>query len=382
MNKNRNVILNIILILFMLFPLLAACTPLETSVDGYTAVIPKTMYSGQKTGVSISLFNGDALATSGVTFSLLRNGEKVFEDRETVVGKGALEFQLPALPEGTYEFVVQGNGFRGNTPVTISESFLIFLQSDKPIYKPGQTVHIRAVTVNSELKPVSGPVTVEAMDAKGIKVLRKELTSDEFGFTLVDLPLSSEPNLGTWKLLATSGKQKSQLDIKVEKYVLPKYEVKVDLPREWYLVNEAIKGEVTAEYSFGKPVAGELIIKASRYAGKWEEFASVSKSIDGTAAFELPAVKYVSGVPGAGGSGNVLLEITVREKATGYEEKTSKFVEIAQSPLVLQLIPESSVFKPGLPFKVLVISESPGNEPLDRAVNIKVISRNARSRQV
>ncbi|MFC1930287.1 alpha-2-macroglobulin family protein [Chloroflexota bacterium] len=382
MKNNRPVILHLILILVMLIPVIAACTPLDNRVDGYTAVIPGTMYSGQKTGVSVSLFNGDAMATSPVTFSLLKNGEKVFQTTETVFGKGALEFQLPALPEGKYTFTVQGNSFSDKTPVTISDSFLIFLQSDKPVYKPGQTVHIRTVSVNSELKPVSGPLTVEVMDAKGIKVLRKELTSDDYGFALVDLPLSSEPNLGTWKLLATSGKQKTQLDIKVEKYVLPKYEVKVDLPREWYLVNEAVKGEITAEYSFGKPVAGELIIKASRYVGEWEEFASISKTINGTTSFELPAVNYVSGVPGAGGLGNILLEVTVREKATGYEEKTSRFFEIAPSPLVLQLIPESPVFKPGLPFQVLVVSESPGNKPLDRAVKIRVIYQNIRFGQV
>ncbi len=372
MKTNKSIFGFVALILIMLFPLMSACVPLDEVVDGYVALVPKTLYSGEKAGISISLFNGEALATSNVSFSLRKEGEQVFQARQRVPGKGTLEFQVPQLPEGQYDFVIQGDGFSDKTSVRIEDSFLIFLQTDKPIYKPGQTINIRAITVNSELKPVSGKITIEALDAKGIKVLRKELTTDDFGMVSLELPLSSEPNLGTWKLVATSQKQKTQLDVKVEKYVLPKYEIKLQLVKDWYLVSEPIRGEVSSEYSFGKPVAGEVEIKASRYVGKWEQYASVTKALDGKTSFEIPAVKYVSGVPGAGGMGNVLLDIIVREKATGYEEKVNKLVTIASTPLVLQLIPEGAVFKPSLPFKVLIISQTPDNKPKDTSVKLTV----------
>ena len=99
------------------------------------------------------------------------------------------------------------------------------------MYKPGQTVNIRAFLLDPELKPVTGPIVVEAQDAKGIKVFRKATSSDDYGMTTLELPLSTEPNLGVWKLTAFSGNRKTQLDIRVEEYVLPKYDVAVDLPK-------------------------------------------------------------------------------------------------------------------------------------------------------
>ena len=71
-----------------------------------------------------------------------------------------------------------------------------------------------------------------------------------------------------WKLTAFSGNRKTQLDIRVEEYVLPKYDVAVDLPKSWILANEPITGAVSSEYSFGRPVKGEVTITATRYVGK------------------------------------------------------------------------------------------------------------------
>ena len=116
------------------------------------------------------------------------------------------------------------------------------------------------MTLNSGLKPASENVTLDVLDAKGIKIFRNEATTDEYGMATVDLPISQEPDLGTWKITATTPKSKTELDVKVEEYVLPKYEVKVDLPKDWFLVSEPIKGKVTATYSFGKPVKGSLSI--------------------------------------------------------------------------------------------------------------------------
>jgi CD109 antigen len=188
----------------------------------------------------------------------------------------------------------------------------------------------------------------------------------------LDLPISQEPNLGVWKITAATEKESTQLDVRVEEYVLPKYEVKAQLGKEWFLVNEPIMGKIVAEYSFGKPVKGELKIKASRYVGEWEEYATFSTAIDGETEFNLPAVGYVAGVPAAGGMGNVMLDITVEEKATGYEEKTSKLLTVSQSPVNIQLIPESSVFKPGLPFSFLVVTETPDNKPVEAKVEVRV----------
>ena len=254
----------------------------------------------------------------------------------------------------------------------VEDGTVLFLETDKPVYKPGQEILVRVLRLGPELKPLPGDVTVEIQDAKGLKVYREETTTDDFGMATLRMPLSNEPNLGVWKVTTNSGEQTAQVDVRVEEYVLPKYEISVQLPKNWVLAGETLSGDIFAEYSFGKPVRGEVEIVASRYVGTWEEFATFTSDIDGATSFELPAVGYVSGVPGAGGQGNLTLEVTVTEKSTGYVETTTRLLTVANAPVNLQIIPESPAFKPSLPFSLMLVTETPDNLPVNRTVTVNL----------
>ena len=376
MRFRRSKVIASILILALLATMIPSCRPVFTA-ESYLAVIPKVLHSGQTEELSLALFSGDKLASGKVEVALLDDGAEIFKVEKNISGKGIIKLDVPDVANGDYEIRVKTSGFEDKATVKIEKSFLTFLETDKPIYKPGQTIHIRLITLNNELKPLEEQVIIEILDAKGIKIFRNEITTDEYGMASLELPLSNEPNLGAWKITAETENSKTQLDVRVEEYVLPKYEVKIELPKQWFLVDEAITGNVFAEYSFGKPVRGELEIIASRYVGEWEEYAVFSKEIDGDADFVIPAVGYVAGTPASGGMGNVILDITVREYATGYEEKTSVLLTVAQTPLNIQIIPESSVFKPGLPLSLLLVSETPANEPLDAKLSVTITYLNA-----
>jgi CD109 antigen len=369
------------LILTLVVSIMPACRIAEVT-ESYMAIIPKVLQANSTEEVSLALFEGDNLIAGTVEVALLKEGQGILRVTRDISGQGAVPIAIPDIDEGDYQIVVKGNGFEDKATVRVENSFLVFLETDKPIYKPGQTIRMRIITLNPELRPVSELVTIEILDAKGIKIFRNQIVTDEYGMATSELPVSGEPNLGTWKITAETARGKTQLDVRVEKYVLPKYEVKVELPREWFLADEAITGNITAIYSFGKPVTGELVITASRYVGEWQEFATFSKLIDGEAQFELPAVGYVAGVPAAGGLGNVMLDIVVTEKTTGYEEKTSRLLTISESALNIQIIPEGTVFKPGLPFNLLIISETPDNRPLTTEVMITATYLNSEFQEI
>ena len=347
-------------------------TPVAGRVDGYMAVAPSVMRSNATESVSVSLFSLGMPASGEVEVALLSNGVTVARESGMIEGQGRLEIEVPALADGIYKFTVEGPGFSARQDLPVESRTILFLETDKPVYKPGQTVNVRALLLDPELKPVEGQVVVEAQDAKGIKVFRHATSADEYGMATLDLPLSNEPNLGIWKLTAISGDREAQVDVRVEEYVLPKYDVDVSLPRSWILANEQIEGTISSEYSFGRPVKGEATIVATRYVGVWEEYASVVEQIDGATTFELPAPGYVAGVPGARGMGNVQLHVTVRERSTGYIESTTQLITVAATPLSLQAIPESNTFKPGLPFSFLVVTETPDNQPLSEGVTVHI----------
>ncbi len=342
--------------------------------DSFIAVVPKRLRAGYAERVSVSLFNGDSPVAGEVRLSLFDGEDLAASVEARVNGAANLELPVPHIEPGLYliEVEVAGVPEIRSSSVQVEEGFLLFVETDKPIYKPGQTVHIRLMTLDALLKPWPSTATVEVQDAKGLKVFKREVATDDYGMTTLDLPLSTEPNLGVWKLTALAGEQKTQLDVRVEEYVLPKYEVVVDTDKDWVLTNEAIQGAVSGEYSFGKPVVGEYEIVAWRYVGQWEEYARASGSIDGDARFTIPQVRYVAGVPAAGGQGNVRLDVTIREKGTGYEEATSRLLTVAAAPVVLKVIPENSVFKPGLDMSYLVVAQEPDGTAVDTDVRLTI----------
>ena len=353
-------------------PIAVPAPVLTDNVDGYMALAPATLRSGQQESISISLFSGGEPARGRVNLALMRRGGFLAESSGYIDGSGTVSIQVPDIAPGDYSLRIDGDGFEDTANVRVEDGTVLFLETDKPVYKPGQEILVRVLRLGPELKPLAGNVTVEIQDAKGLKVYREETTTDAFGMATLKMPLSNEPNLGTWKVTSRSGEQTTQVDVRVEEYVLPKYEISLRLPKNWVLAGETLTGDISAEYSFGKPVRGEVEIVASRYVGAWEEFATFTSDIDGTTSFELPPVGYVSGVPGAGGQGNITLEVTVTEKSTGYVERTTRLLTVANAPVNLQIIPESPAFKPSLPFSLMLVTETPDNRPVSRRVTVNL----------
>ena len=359
-------------VLVSAFAIMLWPTAAPEPADGYVAVAPNVLRSGQTEGISVSLFSGQNPTQGVVQLALMKDGNSVAQASGSIDGSGIIQLPIPQLAAGEYQLQFSGPGFQDQAYLRVEEGTILFLETDKPIYKPGQSVLVRAITLDPELKPLPTEVTIEVQDAKGIKVFKKVVQTDEFGMATLEMPLSTEPNLGVWKIAASADQRNTQVDIRVEEYVLPKYEVVVDLPKNWVLASQPITGTVAAEYSFGKPVLGEVEIVASRYVGTWEEFATFTQDINSEASFELPPVGFVTGVPGARGMGNVTLDVTVREKSTGYEEKTTRLLTVAATQVSLQVIPETIVFKPSLTLTFLIVTETPDNQPLDMDTTVNL----------
>lgn len=344
----------------------------------YLIMVPKVMFTRTEASVSMSSFTKvNRIPTETcIKYSLVNEKTNksidLLEASTGAKGHATASFKVPALDEGIYSIIASVAGgdetFTGS--VSVRDSPALIIETDKPIYKPSQKIQGRVLTLDNNLKPINTRAIVEISDAKGIKVFRENLSTNDFGVASFELPLASDLNFGTWKIQAESGSATTKTDVRVERYVLPKFNVGITLPKEWFLAAEEIKGTASAEYFFGKPVEGELKIEAFKYVGEWVKYTEFTKKLtDGSADFVLPAVEYVAGTPGAEGQGSLILNITVTDTG-GHEEKTNKLLKITESSIVLKLIPESRVVKPTLPFQVLVVTETPDNEPAPKTVKV------------
>lgn len=341
-------------------------------------ILPDVMYSGSEGSYSMTAKTAKQNNPISMPYMVTLSN-----DTEThVIGQGntnhdgfrADRFTVPDIETGQWTVKVSSANqplFEGQ--IQVQDGGVLIIETDKPVYKPGQQIQGRIVYLNNGLTPLQDTITLSIKDAKGIKIHKEILTTNEYGVAKFELPLANELNFGTWKLEAeTEGRQRTEKDIEVDRLVLPAFEVNVNLERDWYDVGEGISGSISSRFFFGKPVPGQVKIEALRFVGEWQTYQVVEGRLeDGVFDFELNAVSFVTGSPSSGGAGNAQLKVTVTDD-TGHEEQTDVLLRIVDSGLDLSLIPESNVLKPGLSQELIVVAKNPAGAPLDAEVLTQV----------
>ncbi|KAF6197499.1 hypothetical protein GE061_020140 [Apolygus lucorum] len=122
-------------------------------------------------------------------------------------------------------------------------SMTIFIQTDKPIYIQGETVNIRAIPINTELRPFDN--------------------TSNLGTVSLNYQLSNQPRFGNWTIQVVAQKQVEELFFLVEEYYQTRFEVNVTMPAFFFTTEQYVTGMVMANYTSGGPVSGNLTLKAS-----------------------------------------------------------------------------------------------------------------------
>ncbi len=133
----------------------------------------------------------------------------------------------------------------------------IFCTTDRPVYRPGQTVKFKAwgaqVSYIKELNnPYAGaPLGVIITSPDGTKIFNKTLTADEFGGVDGEVKLPKGAKLGNYNIRVG---RRGYRSFRVEEYKKPEFEVIVEGPDKPLLLGDKFKVNVTAKYYFGQPV--------------------------------------------------------------------------------------------------------------------------------
>ncbi|KAJ7427634.1 CD109 antigen [Willisornis vidua] len=175
--------------------------------------------------------------------------------------------QLPLTSAaGNYELLVEGRAdgrliFSNRTSLMyMSKSISTFIQTDKSMYKPGQDVLFRIVTVYPDLKPYKVPLNIYIRDPRKKLIQQWLMEEGDLGVVSKKFQLSMNPPLGDWSIEVEVNGQVHYQRFKVMEYVLPKFDVMIATPLYYSLRDEDVTGVVTAKYTYGKPVKGTVTI--------------------------------------------------------------------------------------------------------------------------
>src|SRR5262249_29287982 len=159
--------------------------------------------------------------------------------------------------------------------------------------------------------------------------------------------LADEVNLGTYHLRAildnTSGAPptSSEIALQVDRYTLPRFKVAVELSgkdgkgKRGYRPGERVPGIVRANYFFGKPVNGEVTVKASGFdLARFDAGASTGRTdSEGAFPFDIRLPDFIAGRPLNRGAARVLVEATVKD-TSGHSESRGEPLTVSQFPLL------------------------------------------------
>uniref|UniRef100_A0A8C3HDD1 Complement C5 n=1 Tax=Chrysemys picta bellii TaxID=8478 RepID=A0A8C3HDD1_CHRPI len=106
-------------------------------------------------------------------------------------------------------------------PVTYKNGFL-FIQTDKPIYTPDQSVKVRVYSLDEELKPARRETVLTFVDPEGVKVDIIEEEDFTGILSFPDFKIPSNPKYGIWKVEAKY--KKSFTTSAVAKFEVKEYE--------------------------------------------------------------------------------------------------------------------------------------------------------------
>jgi hypothetical protein len=137
----------------------------------------------------------------------------------------------------------------------------VTLTTDKPLYQPGQIVHMRLLTINSDKRAMAGAklvVTIE--DESGSEQFHEQLTASRFGVASADWTIPNKVQLGDYTVHGHLDSDEAvswrepEANIRISRYDLPTFVVSVDPDRTYYLPGSNAVVDVHADYLFGKKV--------------------------------------------------------------------------------------------------------------------------------
>ncbi|KAL5004353.1 hypothetical protein ScPMuIL_017809, partial [Solemya velum] len=322
---------------------------------------------GQTVDVKFSLENVDTNVTDNYNFpDLFADSSKCFE---FPVPKEATKYSVSlSMMTNDGEEV-----FHSSEVEVRSSSLLTLIQTDKPMYKPGQTVKFRILTLQHNMRARVGKISlVSIKNPSDVRVRQwKDINADQ-GLVSLDMQLSDEPILGLWTIVATIDGVETSQTFKVEEYVLPKFEVTVTPPSYLLVTSPMIEGKVCAQYTYGKPVKGtvemSVCVKPGYYYNYHEErpCAHIIAEIDGCYDFSVnSSVIHLTSSRYSSWGNELVINATVTESGTGIEiYGINKGPGIEFQPLNLQMEDDTSgYFKPGFPYKGRVVVTYPDGSP-------------------
>jgi len=437
--------ITILLLLAIACLLLSVTLPAVSASPVLVATCSSWLVAGQGASLHVSLSGvtlpSDASGAS-IHVQLLNSADDTIlaETTTDITGSaGTVSLNLPStLTEGVYRMRVSGETHGdGSTPVSIDPVTSqvavaasrpnVFIETDKSLYQPGQTVNFVVIAANHDLKPVpSYPLSVELVSPNKAKLVRwsggNDDKTDEFGFIQKQYKINNEPQLGKYTLnvINSDGALLASASFNISEYRLPRFGVSVTCnPSVITTDTRTVECDIVANYTYGKMVEGDANITAWNDAPNyWVDMGGMVPGGDGmmmgapmpssttsssisplfsqvitlkngkahvtiqlpessttvppgpvplaTVSTDTDSATVSAILPPIPFSYNIRVDAEVTETATSVSESSSAILHRVFQSIQAEIIGQDLTFKPGMEYTIIIVGrDTASSTPVD-----------------
>uniref|UniRef100_A0A8C5RYF1 Complement C5 n=1 Tax=Laticauda laticaudata TaxID=8630 RepID=A0A8C5RYF1_LATLA len=245
---------------------------------------------------------------------------KSYPDKITTYAFGTIQLTPANRFQGSIALTVQPKDLRTNDPQKRVESIyleatsphftrqkkmlltydngFLFIQTDKPIYTPDQSVKVRVYSLNEELRPARRAAVLTFVDPDGVEV---DIIHEEDATGIVSFPefkIPPYPKFGIWTIKAKYEKEFTTSAIakfQVKEYAMPRFSVEI-IPENSFISSKHFE---RFKITILSRVLQSQMINKRDFPGQRKNNSSLTENIkslfltDGhTEDAELTTVKY------------------------------------------------------------------------------------------
>jgi len=148
-------------------------------------------------------------------------------------------------------------------PSRMQQGVFAFCITDRPVYRPKQTVHYKVWVRNMQngiLNNMPGKgVSLTVYDPRGNKVHTDTAQADQYGGIDGEFTLGEEPTLGVYRIYISGRNYLGGQNFRVEEYKKPEFEVAVEPGKTHVKLGDKLTAVVKAKYYFGGPVVDATV---------------------------------------------------------------------------------------------------------------------------
>ncbi|WP_153558400.1 MG2 domain-containing protein [Roseimaritima sediminicola] len=341
-----------------------------------------TLATDRQTAASLadapsSMAAGMPLTPASLTFSIFAKGALVYQERATTPGETA--FRVPEdliVPEGAHLEVRAAAG--ETTPALVHLPLqptrcLTYLNTDRPVYRPGETIYFRSLTLNRKtfFGEYTLPVRYRLLDPAETAVpgtTIEGVTERGVGNGAVTLP--EDIAGGTYTLVASSLDgvfPEERTTIEIRQYRLPRFKHELRFHQRSYGPDEPVRCDARLWRVEGEPLAGASVEATAVVDGEVIHRGRLRTDSQGHCQWRFSLPPFID-------VGRGYVSIVVDDG--GARETFSKTLPIQTGRVQFDFYPEGGFLVEGLRNRVYFSVRSSQGEPMH--VEGEVMTRGGR----